>query len=151
MEVEEGDESMSEQGQDEMMPGTGDEDGEQSQHQQRQDGGPGRDRVPLYQPYTVEFDEIVEAEDLCDPDELNRLRHHLDQQLANLQGIIGRLANRLQRACWRSNRDRGSSIWKRACSTPGGCHASSPTRCTRYPTRSRRKPNSGHHRHPADR
>jgi len=97
MEVEEGDESMSEQGQDEMMPGTGDEDGEQSQHQQRQDGGPGRDREPLYQPYTVEFDEIVEAEDLCDPDELNRLRHHLDQQLANLQGIIGSLANRLQR------------------------------------------------------
>jgi len=97
MEVEEGDESMSEQGQDEMMPGTGDEDGEQSQHQKRQDGGPGRDREPLYQPYTVEFDEIVEAEDLCDPDELNRLRHHLDQQLANLQGIIGRLANRLQR------------------------------------------------------
>ena len=79
-------ESMSEQGQDEMMPGTGDEDGEQSQHQQRQDGGPGRDREPLYQPYTVEFDEIVEAEDLCDPDELNRLRHHLDQQLSNLPG-----------------------------------------------------------------
>ena len=97
MEVEEGDESMSEQGQDEMMPGTGDEDGEQSQHQQRQDGGQNKQREPMYQPYTVEFDEIVEAEDLCDPDELNRLRHHLDQQLANLQGIIGRLANRLQR------------------------------------------------------
>ena len=97
MDVEEGDEAMSEQGQDEMMPGTGDEDGEQSQHQQRQDGSPGRGREPLYEPYNLEFDEIIEAEDLCDPDELNRLRHHLDQQLANLQGIIGRLANRLQR------------------------------------------------------
>ena len=97
MDVEEGDEAMSEQGQDEMMPGTGDEDGEQSQHQQRQDGSPGRGREPSYEPYNLEFDEIIEAEDLCDPDELNRLRHHLDQQLANLQGIIGRLANRLQR------------------------------------------------------
>ena len=97
MDFEEGDEAMSEQGQDEMMPGTGDEDGEQSQNQQRQDGSPGRGREPLYEPYTIEFDEIIEAEDLCDSDELNRLRHHLDQQLANLQGIIGRLANRLQR------------------------------------------------------
>jgi cobaltochelatase CobT len=98
MEVEEGDESMSEQGQEEMMPGTGDEDGDQSQNQRRPDGLlPDQARQPLYRPYTVEFDEVVEAEDLCDPDELNRLRHHLDQQLANLQGIIGRLANRLQR------------------------------------------------------
>ena len=97
MEVEEGDESMSEQGQEEMMPGTGDEDGEQSQNQQRPDGsGPGQ-RQPLYQPFVTEFDEVVQAEDLCDEDELNRLRLHLDQQLASLQGIIGRLANRLQR------------------------------------------------------
>ncbi len=97
MEVEEGDDSLSEQGQEEMMPGTGDEDGEQSQQQQRKDGqGPGQ-RAPLYRPYTAEFDEVVQADDLCDPDELNRLRNHLDQQLASLQGIIGRLANRLQR------------------------------------------------------
>ena len=34
---------------------------------------------------------------LCDPDELSRLRHHLDQQLGHLQNVIGRLANRLQR------------------------------------------------------
>ena len=88
---------MSEQGQEEMMPGTGDEDGEQSQNQQRPDGsGPGQ-RQPLYQPFVTEFDEVVQAEDLCDEDELNRLRLHLDQQLASLQGIIGRLANRLQR------------------------------------------------------
>jgi cobaltochelatase CobT len=98
MDVEDGDESMSEQGQEEMMPGTGDEDGEQSDHQRRPDGsGPGGQREPMYRPYSVEFDEVVEAEDLCDADELARLRHHLDQQLANLQGIIGRLANRLQR------------------------------------------------------
>jgi cobaltochelatase CobT len=34
---------------------------------------------------------------LCDPEELTRLRALLDQQLQNLQGVIGRLANRLQR------------------------------------------------------
>jgi cobaltochelatase CobT len=47
--------------------------------------------------FTTEFDEIVEADDLCDADELSRLRNHLDQQLQSLQGVIGRLANRLQR------------------------------------------------------
>lgn len=50
-----------------------------------------------YMPYTTEFDEVVDSEDLCDPEELNRLRHQLDQQLANLQGVVSRLANRLQR------------------------------------------------------
>ena len=97
MEVEDGDDSMSEQGQEEMMPGTGDEDGEQSQDKQHQEGSGKGGKQQLYEAFTVEFDEIVEAADLCDTDELNRLRHHLDQQLANLQGIIGRLANRLQR------------------------------------------------------
>jgi cobaltochelatase CobT len=51
----------------------------------------------LYRFYTDEFDEIVEAEELCDADELTRLRQMLDQQLAHLQGVIARLANRLQR------------------------------------------------------
>ncbi len=37
------------------------------------------------------------AEDLCDPDELNRLRQQLDQQLSHLQGVVSKLANRLQR------------------------------------------------------
>ena len=59
--------------------------------------GPGATGTAEIYRQVEQFDEIVEAEDLCDPDELNRLRHHLDQQLANLQGIIGRLANRLQR------------------------------------------------------
>ena len=39
----------------------------------------------------------IHAEDLCDPDELTRLRAYLDKQLAHLQGVVGRLANRLQR------------------------------------------------------
>ncbi len=54
-------------------------------------------REPFYKIFTEEFDEIVDAEILCDPEELTRLRHMLDQQLNHLQGIIGKLANRLQR------------------------------------------------------
>ncbi len=52
---------------------------------------------PLYRAYATAFDEIVLADELCDADELNRLRRHLDQQLHYLQGTVGRLANRLQR------------------------------------------------------
>ena len=50
-----------------------------------------------YFAFTNEFDEIIGAEDLCDPEELDRLRHQLDQQLSHLQGVVARLANRLQR------------------------------------------------------
>ncbi len=51
----------------------------------------------LYRAFTTQFDEVVGAEELCDADELTRLRLLLDQQLNHLQGVIGRLANRLQR------------------------------------------------------
>jgi cobaltochelatase CobT len=51
----------------------------------------------FYKAFTTQFDEIVEAEELCDAEELARLRHLLDQQLAHLQSVISRLANRLQR------------------------------------------------------
>ena len=50
-----------------------------------------------YRAYTTEYDEIVSADELCDADELTRLRALLDQQLSHLQGVIGKLANRLQR------------------------------------------------------
>ncbi|AHE56767.1 cobaltochelatase subunit CobT [Sphingomonas sanxanigenens] len=50
-----------------------------------------------YHPWTTQFDEIVEATDLCDEDELTRLRAYLDQQLIHLQGAVTKLANRLQR------------------------------------------------------
>lgn len=50
-----------------------------------------------YKAYTTKFDEIVTAEELCDPEELTRLRAYLDKQLAHLQGVVARLANRLQR------------------------------------------------------
>jgi cobaltochelatase CobT len=54
-------------------------------------------RGPDYKAFTAKFDEVVHAEDLCEMDELARLRAYLDKQLAHLQGVVGRLANRLQR------------------------------------------------------
>jgi cobaltochelatase CobT len=54
-------------------------------------------RGPEYKPFTPRFDETIGAEDLCDPEELERLRGYLDKQLAHLQGVVSRLANRLQR------------------------------------------------------
>jgi cobaltochelatase CobT len=52
---------------------------------------------PDYKAFATKFDELVGAEDLCDPEELTRLRAYLDKQLSHLQGVVGRLANRLQR------------------------------------------------------
>ena len=52
---------------------------------------------PPYRAYSTEFDEVVDAGKLCDADELARLRLMLDQQLQHLQGVISKLANRLQR------------------------------------------------------
>ena len=50
-----------------------------------------------YNAFTAKFDETVNAEELCDIAELDRLRSYLDKQLAHLQSAVGRLANRLQR------------------------------------------------------
>ncbi|MES2156492.1 MAG: cobaltochelatase subunit CobT [Pseudomonadota bacterium] len=50
-----------------------------------------------YKAYTTKHDEIVTPEELCDEDELVRLRGFLDQQLVSLQGAVTKLANRLQR------------------------------------------------------
>ena len=54
-------------------------------------------RGPDYKAFTTRFDEIIEADELCDPDELQRLRDYLDKQLQNLHSVVARLANRLQR------------------------------------------------------
>ena len=58
---------------------------------------PDPDREAGYRAYARAFDEEVGAEELCDPEELARLRQQLDQQLQHLQGVVARLANRLQR------------------------------------------------------
>ncbi|MCB4824998.1 cobaltochelatase subunit CobT [Roseicella aerolata] len=58
---------------------------------------PQTDDSSRYHPFTTQFDEVVEADELCDPEELGRLRQQLDQQLSHLQGVVSKLANRLQR------------------------------------------------------
>ncbi len=50
-----------------------------------------------YKPWTTQFDEVIAATELCDADELARLRGYLDQQLVHLQSTVSKLANRLQR------------------------------------------------------
>jgi cobaltochelatase CobT len=50
-----------------------------------------------YKAYTIRFDETVESRELCDEEELARLRAYLDQQMGGLQNVVTRLANRLQR------------------------------------------------------
>jgi cobaltochelatase CobT len=101
--------SESEQGQDEAgegdagdseteMKGEGDEDspnrpGRPPETDPRRRG----QNEPIYHAFSTEFDEVVDAADLCDADELARLRQLLDQQLVHLQTVVGRLANRLQR------------------------------------------------------
>jgi cobaltochelatase CobT len=62
-----------------------------------QNRGVNEPRGPEYHAFAPRFDEEVHAEDLCDHDELERLRSYLDKQLAHLQGVVARLANRLQR------------------------------------------------------
>ncbi len=95
--------------------GDGDADTELSGEEEMQDGEPGDDgdasNAPVrpnrpqadipdgldYKPFTEKFDEEVEAPELCDAEELDRLRAYLDSQLTGLQGVVTRLANRLQR------------------------------------------------------
>lgn len=50
-----------------------------------------------YSYFTNKFDEEIEAPELCDTEELDRLRAYLDSQLTGLQSIVTKLANRLQR------------------------------------------------------
>jgi cobaltochelatase CobT len=64
---------------------------------QRPRHGQNEPRGPDYKAFITKFDEVVGAEDLCEPEELDRLRGYLDKQLSHLQGVVARLANRLQR------------------------------------------------------
>ncbi len=59
--------------------------------------GHNENRGPEYSAFVTKFDEEIAAEDLCEPEELDRLRSYLDKQLSHLQGVVARLANRLQR------------------------------------------------------
>jgi cobaltochelatase CobT len=94
---DEGEADFSEQEMDEGDAGLG-EDGEEGMLPVRPNR-PLSDLPPQfdYRIFTPQYDEIVEAAELCDEMELNRLRAYLDQQLTHLQGAVTKLANRLQR------------------------------------------------------
>ncbi|MDX1739478.1 MAG: cobaltochelatase subunit CobT, partial [Alphaproteobacteria bacterium] len=83
---------------DDMMPAPGSEQsGDASKGWRPENDLSNIPKEDFYQIFSKTFDEVVRAEDLCDSEELDRLRAMLDQQLTHLQGIIGKLANRLQR------------------------------------------------------
>src|SRR6185312_7239038 len=65
--------------------------------QRPRQSGDNQPRGPDYRAIITRFDETIGAEDLCEPEELDRLRGYLDKQLSHLQGVVARLANRLQR------------------------------------------------------
>jgi len=70
-------------------------DGEQPWRPENFPRGP--ENQPSYRVYSTADDEVIQAEDLCDAEELTRLRQYLDQQLQVMHGVVSRLANRLQR------------------------------------------------------
>lgn len=101
-EGDEGDQDMSdaldEELADEMMSQAGSEDpGDANRRWRPEHDLANMPRQPFYHAFTTGFDEVTPAEELCDAEELTRLRQMLDQQLVHLQGIIGKLANRMQR------------------------------------------------------
>ena len=51
----------------------------------------------IYRIFETKFDEVISAADLCDSEELDRLRVMLDRHMENVVSIVGKLANRLQR------------------------------------------------------
>ena len=95
---EEGSDGAAQEGEDEEMTGMGEDGPEQPGRRRRPPGQLSNEpNEPAYRAFTTMYDEVTEATELCDADELTRLRLHLDQQLLHLQGVIARLANRLQR------------------------------------------------------
>ncbi len=81
--------------------------GRRHRHGRRRDAGRAAAAAPFRRrtsraarttaPSPCKFDETIAAEELCEPEELDRLRGYLDKQLSHLQGVVARLANRLQR------------------------------------------------------
>jgi cobaltochelatase CobT len=117
-EGEEGDSQAQMEARAEQSEGDGEEGEEQetqSESDMESDGEPGdegeegmmpvRPNRPMgemppnfdYKAFTTKHDEVIAATELCDEEELTRLRAYLDQQLLHLQGAVTKLANRLQR------------------------------------------------------
>jgi cobaltochelatase CobT len=101
---EQRDSDQSEEGEDQQSDAMEDSDGEPGDEGDEgmlptRPNRPWSDLPPQfeYHPYTTQFDEVIAATELCDAEELDRLRSYLDQQLVHLQGAVTKLANRLQR------------------------------------------------------
>jgi cobaltochelatase CobT len=102
MRGEEVEDESAEQGGDEEMEAGDEESAAGDDLGDNLSASPGRRNWDLspetdYKAFTTRFDEIVEASELCDEEELGRLRAYLDQQMAGLHNVVTRLANRLQR------------------------------------------------------
>jgi cobaltochelatase CobT len=97
-ETEDGQESEQEQGEFDDAEGEPGDDGEEGMMPVRPNR-PWSDLPPQfdYKAFTTQYDEVIAATELCDEEELERLRAYLDQQLVHLQGVVTKLANRLQR------------------------------------------------------
>ena len=91
------DDGASEESMSDADSGTGD-DGEEGAVATRPNRPPA-DVAPQfdYRQYTTAYDEIAHATELCDEEELTRLRTYLDTQMVHLQSAVSKLANRLQR------------------------------------------------------
>ena len=90
--------SQSQQDQEMTVDAEGEEGGEEAMATDPKEVDfPDRGEFGTYRIFDISFDEVALAENLCDAEELTRLRQMLDQQLASMQGVVGRLANRLQR------------------------------------------------------
>lgn len=76
-------------------------DGDSDESEQNPESTPQRpnqsNSQAAYHVYTTKHDEVIKAEDLCDPEELERLRGYLDGHMSGLSSVISRLANKLQR------------------------------------------------------
>ena len=97
-ETEDGQESEQEQGEFDDAEGEPGDEGEEGMMPVRPNR-PWSDLPPQfdYTAFTTQYDEVIAATELCDEEELERLRAYLDQQLVHLQGVVTKLANRLQR------------------------------------------------------
>ena len=93
-----GEDGDAQAGEGDVMPGLGDDAPDMpGRPLHLGDNSRAQSTEPPYRAFTAQFDEVVDAADLCDADELARLRHQLDMQLGHLHSAITRLANRLQR------------------------------------------------------
>ncbi|MEZ5866216.1 MAG: cobaltochelatase subunit CobT [Geminicoccaceae bacterium] len=81
---------------DELQSGAEEEAGEDPRTNRPKEHPPGADQL-AYRVFTTQFDEVVGVAELCGASELARLRGQLDASLSRFEGMIGRIANRLQR------------------------------------------------------